>query len=182
MSGVPRARDAELAAETLLAPLGDRWLHTQSVAARARELARAVPAEDRGLLIVTAWLHDLGHSPALRTTGLHQLDGARYIAGAGYPRRLCALVAHHSAATFEAEECGLLADLSEWSREESPVADALWMADMTTGPGGEYIAYPERLDEILHRYEPDSAVSRAMRRARPSIESAISRTRSRLAS
>ncbi|HTF50233.1 MAG TPA: hypothetical protein VK735_22575 [Pseudonocardia sp.] len=89
------------------------------------------------MLVVAAWWHDLGYAPALHVTGLHQLDGARYLAGQGYPQRLCALVAHHSAATFEAEERGLLAELNEWPREESPLADALWAADMTTGPAGE---------------------------------------------
>jgi len=29
------------------------------------------------------------------------------------------------------------------------VADALWTADMTTGPDGEELAYGERLSEIL---------------------------------
>jgi hypothetical protein len=54
------------------------------------------------------------------------------------------------------------------------------MADMTTGPRGEDLDYPDRLDEILRRYSPDSVVARAMTRARPEIEAAISRTRARL--
>jgi hypothetical protein len=57
------------------------------------------------------------------------------------------------------------------------VADALWMADMTTGPRGERFDYPTRLEEILQRYEPDSVVARAMTRA-----AAIRRTEARLAS
>jgi putative nucleotidyltransferase with HDIG domain len=165
----------------LLSSLADRWQHTRSVAARAEELAAAVPVCDRGLLVVAAWWHDLGYSPALRVTGLHQLDGARYLAEAGYPARLCALVAHHSAATAEAEERGLLAELNEWPREETAVSDALWTADMTTGPRGERVDYPTRLAEILERYDADSPVARAMRRARPMIEAAISRTEARLA-
>ena len=42
-----------------------------------------------------------------------------------------------------------------WPREESPVADALWTADMTTGPRGEELTYDERLSEILTRYQLD---------------------------
>lgn len=155
-------------------------MHTQRVAARAETLVPAVSEEDRQLLVVAAWWHDLGYSPELSSTGLHQLDGARYLTAAGYPERLCALVAHHSAAPFEAEERGMAGVLDEWPREESPVADALWMADMTTGPRGEDLDYPDRLDEILRRYSPDSVVARAMKRARPEIEAAISRTRARL--
>ena len=172
--------EAGVVAEELLSPLGDRWLHTQAVAARAVELSLAVAEDERELLVVAAWCHDLGYAPALHVTGMHQLDGARFLAGQGYPQRLCALVAHHSAATFEAEERGLLAELNEWPREESPLADALWAADMTTGPAGERLGYPHRLDEILDRYAPESAVARAMTRARPLVEAAIARTMGRL--
>jgi hypothetical protein len=61
------------------------------------------------------------------------------------------------------------------------VADALWMADMTTGPRGEELHYDERLSEILNRYKPDSIVGRAMTRAEPAIRAAIERTRKRMA-
>jgi len=47
-----------------------------------------------------------------------------------------------SRATFEAEERGLADELAAWPREESAVADALWMADMTTGPRGEAVDCP----------------------------------------
>jgi hypothetical protein len=173
------AEAAELAQE-LLAPLGDRWRHTQAVAARADELALSVRS-GRELLLVAAWWHDLGYAPELAVTGFHPLDGTRYFAAEGYPQRLCALVAHHSAAMFEAEERGLADELAAWPREESAVSDALWMADMTTGPRGEAVSYPERLAEILDRYGPDSVVGRAMTRARPAIEAAIERTEGRLA-
>jgi len=177
---VPNPGQAAGLAGELLASLGDRWLHTQGVASRAEEYAASVPTDDRELLVVAAWWHDLGYAPKLAHTGFHPLDGARYLAAEGYPERLCALVAHHSAATFEAEERGLLYELSAWPREESAVVDALWAADMTTGPTGEPVAYPERLAEILYRYDEKSPVARAMSRARSDIKTAISRTESRL--
>jgi hypothetical protein len=130
--------------------------------------------------VVSAWWHDLGYADSLRDTGCHQIDGARFLRREGYPERLVALVAHHSAATCEAEERGHLADLEEWPREESPAADALWMADMTTGPRGEELAYSDRLSEILSRYERDSVVGRSMLRAEPAIRAAIDRTRQRM--
>jgi hypothetical protein len=172
--------EARGVADGLLGPLGDRWRHTQAVAARAIELSAAVAEHERDLLVVAAWWHDLGYAPELRTTGMHQLDGARHLASVGYPARLCALVAHHSASTFEAEERGLLAELAAWPREEGPVADALWTADMTTGPAGEQVDYPDRLSEILVRYPPESTVARAMTRAQPVIKAAIDRTLARL--
>ncbi|MPZ65714.1 MAG: HD domain-containing protein [Pseudonocardiaceae bacterium] len=150
------------------------------VAARAAEQVQAVPPGDHELLVVAAWWHDLGYAPGLAATGFHPLDGARYLSHEGYPERLCALVAHHSAATFEAEERGLADELTAWPHEQSAVADALWMADMTAGPRGESIDYPTRLAEIRGRYEPGSVVVRAMSRARPVIEAAIDRTDRRL--
>jgi hypothetical protein len=178
---MPSIAAAEQVARELLEPLGNRWAHTQAVAVRADGLTPAVmPMDDRPLLVVAAWWHDLGYAPALRETGCHQIDGARYLAHEAYPKRLVALVAHHSAATCEAEARGLLADLEVWPREESPVADALWTADMTTGPHGEELAYDERLSEILTRYPRTSIVGRAMQRAEPAIRAAIERTRQRM--
>ncbi|MDD7919680.1 HD domain-containing protein [Actinomycetospora callitridis] len=167
-------------ARDLLAPLGSRYRHTVSVAARAEELTAAVPAVDQELLVVAAWFHDLGYAPELVQTGFHPIDGARYLAARGHSPRLCALVAHHSAATFEAAERGLEAELADWQREEGPVPDALWTADMTTGPEGERFDYAERLSEILARYDQDSIVGRSMSRAQPSIQAAIDRTSRRL--
>ena len=181
MKDLPSRTAAETLAGRLLAPLGNRWRHTRAVAARAEQLASAVPVADKDLLVVAAWFHDLGYAPELALAKFHPLDGARFLAGEGFPSRLCALVAHHSAATFEADERGLLDELAAWPQEDGAVADALWMADMTTGPTGELVDYPDRLDEILSRYEPDSAVARAMSSAKPTIEGAIHRTEQRIA-
>lgn len=168
-------------AHRLLARVGSRYVHSRQVAARAAELAPAVDEEDRDLLVVAAWWHDLGYAPDLVQTGFHPIDGARYLAAQGHAPRLCALVAHHSGATFEAEERGLSAELAEWPREEGPVADALWTADMTTGPRGQSFDYSQRLAEILARYDTDSIVGRAMTRAQPAISAAVERTHARLA-
>ena len=53
------------------------------------------------------------------------------------------------------------------------MADAPWMTDMTTRPGGEELAYDQRLSEILTRYQGDSVVGRAMLRAEPAIRAAM---------
>jgi hypothetical protein len=93
---------------------------------------------------------------------------------------LVALVAHHSAATREATQRGLLPELKVWPRERSPVADTLWTADMTTGPRGEALTHDQRLSEILTRYQPTSIVGRAMLQAEPEIRGAINRTDQRM--
>ncbi|WP_246235943.1 HD domain-containing protein [Streptomyces boluensis] len=61
---------AELA-EPLLPPLGNLWLHTHAVAARAQEASPAVPEGERDLLVAAAWLHDIGYAPELKKTGFH---------------------------------------------------------------------------------------------------------------
>jgi hypothetical protein len=104
------------------------------------------------LPVAAAWLHDIGYAPALATTGLHPLDGARHLEALGVDRRLCCLVAHHSGATFEAEERGYAAELAAFEQEHSPVMDALVYSDMTTGPAGERLAFEARIAEILEGY------------------------------
>ena len=126
---------------TLLADaLPRRWAHVQGVAARARSLAPAVGA-DAGLLEAAAWLHDIGYRPDLATTGLHGLDGARYLRDVEHADpMLCRLVAHHSCAVIEAEERGLAAILRrEFHLPPQSLADALTCCDMTTSPDGEHV-------------------------------------------
>ncbi|MGN9813813.1 HD domain-containing protein [Streptomyces sp. SD11] len=171
---------AELA-ESLLPPLGNRWLHTQAVAARASEVSAAVSTEDRDLLVAAAWLHDIGYAPELRDTGFHPLDGARHLETLSAPARLVHLVAHHSGAVYEAEQRGLTDELAVYEREESPVLDALIYADMTTGPAGQSFDFERRIDEILARYEPGSEVHTAISKAKPYLGAAVARTRARLA-
>ncbi|MGW7674630.1 HD domain-containing protein [Streptomyces sp. NPDC054775] len=171
---------AELA-ESLLPQLGDRWLHTQAVATRAREATASVSKDDRDLLVAAAWLHDIGYAPELRDTGFHPLDGARHLESLGAPVRLVRLVAHHSGAVHEAEQRGLSAELAAYEREDSPVLDALIFADMTTGPAGQSFDFDTRIEEILVRYGPGSDVHTAISKARSYLGAAVERTRRRIA-
>jgi hypothetical protein len=118
-------------------------------------------------MIAAAYLHDIGYAEALRTTGLHPLDGARWLRDHGVDRRVCNLVAHHSAARFEAEERGLRLALQEFDLETGTTMDALDFADMTTGPDGTYVAFDWRVDDILGRYSSTDPVYRAVLRAEP---------------
>jgi hypothetical protein len=52
---------------------------------------------------------------------------------------------------------------------------------MTTGPAGQSFDFDQRIDEILERYEPGSAVHNAISKARPYLGAAVERTRARLA-
>jgi hypothetical protein len=163
-------------ARTLLAEaLPRRWAHVQGVAARARSLAPSV-GRDAGLLEAAAWLHDIGYLPELAATGLHGLDGARYLRDVQHAEpMLCRLVAHHSCAVIEAEERGLARILThEFTPPPQHLADALTFCDMTTSPDGDQVQVTQRLAEIHDRYGSGHLVSRFIRRATPLILEAVS--------
>jgi hypothetical protein len=166
---------AEQLAQVLLQEsLPRRWAHVQGVAARARSLAPVLGA-DAGLLEAAAWLHDIGYAPGLAATGLHALDGARYLRDAQHADALlCRLVAHHSCAIVEAGERGL-ADILGLEFEPAPqvISSVLTFCDMTTSPDGKLVPVEKRLAEIHHRYGPGHLVSRSIQRATPMILRAV---------
>lgn len=172
----------ELAQRALADSLPRRWTHVQAVGQRAAEIADT-PGVDGDVVIAAAWLHDIGYAPELAETGFHPLDGARYLRRLGtVPERVVGLVAHHSCAVLEAEERGLAAELlAGFAREESPTADALWYADMTTGPDGQHFEVGERLDEIRSRYGAEHLVTRFINRAQGELVAAVERTQARVA-
>jgi hypothetical protein len=171
-----------LARELLREPLPRRWAHVQGVAARARGLA-PVLGPDADLLEAAAWLHDVGYAPGLAVTGLHALDGARYLRDAGHADAMvCRLVAHHSCAIIEAGERGL-ADVLTLEFEPAPdaLSSVLTYCDMTTSPDGEPVAIEQRLAEIHDRYGPGHLVSRSIHRATPMILLAVEQVHHRSA-
>ena len=159
-----------------------RWAHVQGVAARARSLAPVLGA-DADLLEAAAWLHDVGYAPDLAVTGLHQLDGARYLRDAqDADTMLCRLVAHHSCAIIEAGERGLADALGpEFDPATQELSDALTYFDMTTSPDGELVPVEQRLAEIQRRYGPGHLVSRSIQRATQMILRAVEQVNDRAA-
>jgi hypothetical protein len=116
-------------------------------------------------------------------TGLHALDGARYLRDVQHADALLRrLAAHHSCAIIEAEERGLADALG---REFEPPPDALGSAltycDMTTSPDGELVPAGRRLAEMHQRYGPGHLVSRSIQRATPIILRAVEQVHGRAA-
>jgi HD domain len=165
-------------AERLLSPLGDRWEHVRAVGERTRSVATILDREDRRYLIAAAYLHDIGYAPDLQQTGLHQLDGARYLRSLG-AERLARLVAHHSEARFEIRLRGFGEELTSYKREESWVSDALTYCDLTTGSSGLPMTFEERVAEVEQRYG-DGEIVDALRQATPYLVGAVERTKDRL--
>jgi hypothetical protein len=179
----PRASWAEPLARALhQQSLPRRWAHVQGVAARARSLAPVLGA-DADLLEAAAWLHDIGYAPGLADTGLHALDGARYLRDTHHAgAMLCRLVAHHSCAIIEAEERGLADALSlEFEPAPHALSSVLTYCDITTSPDGEHVSAERRLAEIQQRYGPGHLVSRSIQRATPMILRAVEQVQDRAA-
>jgi hypothetical protein len=165
-------------AERLLSPLGDRWKHVRAVGECAREVGVILDQEDRRYLVAAAYLHDIGYASGLQRTGLHQLDGARYIRSLG-AERLARLVAHHSEARFEIGLRGFAPELAAYEREQSWVSDALTYCDLTTGPTGLPMTFEDRLTEVEQRYGEGEIVD-ALQQATPYLMGAVERTEDRL--
>jgi putative nucleotidyltransferase with HDIG domain len=170
-----------LARRTLAPVLPRRWVHVQAVAQRAQEAAAVVAADEVELLVAAAVLHDIGYAPALVDTGFHPLDGARYLRRLAAPPRLVNLVAQHSGAAHEARLYGLDSELAAFADEgPTPVRDALWWADQTTGPNGQRLTVHQRLADIARRHGPHSLATRALHTARPERLATVQRTEARL--
>jgi len=171
----------ELARDLLAEALPRRWAHLQGVARQAGRVAIGLSAAG-SVMVAAAWLHDIGYAAALKDTGFHPLDGARYLRCIGMDEEIVRLVAHHSLALLEAAERGLDGELAGEFPPGAPVlTDALCFADMTTSPDGEPVEPGDRLAEIQARYGPGDVVTRFIDRARPDILAAVTRTRERLA-
>ena len=170
---------ANLAERHLATALPRRWAHVQAVANVAESIASIV-GEDGDVLCSAAWLHDMGYASEAKVTGLHSLDGARYLRAIGVDDRLASLVAYHSNAVVEATELGLEQELSrEFESEVSPLSDALWYCDLTTGPDGQRCPVSNRLREVTKRYGPGHVVTRSVQRASTGMIAAVNRTAGR---
>jgi hypothetical protein len=163
-----RARD--LARALLAESIPRRWVHSQGVGRKAESVAHLV-GDDADALVSAAWLHDVGYAPELVATGMHQLDGARYLRDvAAADELVCRLVAHHSCAFIEGRNRGLSEQLaSEFPPVEGLLSDAVTYADMTTSPDGEPIEVEQRLAEIIARYGEGHLVAESIREAGPLI-------------
>lgn len=172
MDQAERARD--LARRLLAGSVPRRWLHSQGVGHKAESVAHLV-GDDSTALVSAAWLHDIGYAPDLVVTGMHQLDGARYLRDVVHADDLiCRLVAGHSYAFIEARNRGLSDQLArEFPPVERLASDAITYADMTTTPDGEPTDVEQRLVEIIARYGDGDLIAESIREASPLIINSV---------
>lgn len=175
------SEEAKALARRLLADeLPRRWAHTQGVAARARSLA-TILGDNSEIVEVAAFLHDIGYSSALSSTGFHPLDGARYLRDVvDADAVLCQLVAHHSGALVEADERGIVQLGEEFAVPDPDLLHALTYCDLTADVNGHQVDFEERLSEILTRYPREHVVHRSVVRSAPALRTAVLEVEQRL--
>lgn len=174
MDGVLKERARRLA-EVRLASLATRLAHVRGVAGAAERLVERIDPLEAESLVAAAWLHDVGYSPSVRSTGCHAIDGAMFVRAQGFPALVVSLVAYHTGAVFEARERGLSTELADFAVPPEFLLDVLTCADMTTGPDGAPVRADDRLSEILSRYSDDDPVHRAITLSGPSLLAAVAR-------
>lgn len=173
------ARAAELAVQILTGD-EERIRHSAGVAARAEALAVGLDGDPTRLLVVAAWLHDVGYAEPTKTLGFHPVDGARHLQKLGCAPVICDLVAHHSGSRFVADVRGLSRHLAPFHYAEDSISDTLAVADQTAGPDGRPMTIDERMADMLRRHGPDSPNARAHPRREPFLRAAATRVASRL--
>jgi putative nucleotidyltransferase with HDIG domain len=175
------ANDARKVAQLLLEDeLPQRWAHTRGVAERARGLARVL-GDEAELVEVAAWLHDIGYASRVSSTGLHSLDGARYLRlTLEASEVVCQLVAHHTCAAIEADERGFSSLTEEFAAPPSQLLEALTFCDLTSSVDGAPTTAENRLAEILTRYPEDHVVHRSISRSMPVLKAAVRHVDQRL--
>ena len=85
---------SSLYADLLSVLTEDRRAHSMAIGRKAALVAERLVPWMRSDLIAAANLHDIGYGHVV--SGFHPLDGARFLAGAGFSTTVCHLVAHHS--------------------------------------------------------------------------------------
>lgn len=172
-----------MAEEQLSGPLPGRWRHVRGVIAKARAVAGALalPADERDVLVAAAALHDIGLAPDITATKASFLDGARWLAAQGAPKRLVDLVAHCVCGQVEAALQGHEAEYAGFTDERSPTRDALWYCCLTTGADGTPVSVTDRIAAWATTYADDDVITRYAVLARHDLLTAVARTEDRLA-
>jgi len=165
---------ARALATASLTTLPSRRAHVQGVAAAAARVAQLIEPDHAEELIAAAWMHDIGYSPDLVSTGFHPIDGAAAARSQGFSDLIVGLIAHHTGAAYEAEQRGLVDELDAYPVPPRHLLDIITFADMTTSPTGAPIEPEDRIAEIFSRYTA-GPVFDAVTRSAPELIAAARR-------
>jgi hypothetical protein len=174
--------DAAVVASQLLRGVASRFAHSAMVAQQADRVGHLVGRRWGSAPTEAAWLHDVGYSRKLVSTGFHPLDGARWLRDHGWPIETCRLVAWHTAAEVEAQLRAMDENLGGEFEPPLPIAAAaLTWSDLTSSATGERCTVDCRLADILRRSAADSVVYRATIASLPALREAANEIESLLA-
>jgi hypothetical protein len=184
LNGVPSPAEAATMLSEVLPARSHRLAHSLAVGRKAETIADMLEPERAGLLVAAAYLPDVGYAEVAAGTGMHQLDGARYLRELGCDDSLCRLVAHHTFARIEARNKDLGGVLeAEFPLPDGDLADLLDLVtfcDLTTSSDGAPVTVAARLAGIFERYAPEHVVSVTMREAEPLARDVVERVQLRL--
>lgn len=184
LSGVPSPAEAVSALRQALPAGSHRLAHSLTVGRKAEAIAEVLAPEHTGLVAAAAYLHDIGYAEDAVRTGMHQLDGARYLHRLGTEGRLCRLVAHHTFARVEARNKNLdgvlMAEFPPPDGALLGLLDLVTFCDLTTSNTGEPVTVEARLTGIFERYAPQHVVAVTMREAEPLARDVVERVQRQL--
>jgi hypothetical protein len=173
--------NAACLADRLLQDVGTRSAHSARVAHQVDRVGHLLDGQWRDAIAEAAWLHDVGYSQRVASTGFHSLDAARWLRDRDWPDETCRMVAWHTAASAEGTLRGLDEHLAaEFDPPPPLAAAALTWADLTSSPGGERWSAARRIPDILWRHPRGSIVHRAIVAALPDLWDAARRIESQL--
>jgi hypothetical protein len=146
-------------ATRLRGEVGTRLPHTRAVARQASMVSELLQDRWSRAIVDAAWLHDIGHRPAV----VPSTRSCPIVARRGFSEETCCLMAWHTGAIHEARERWLGDQLrAEFAAPATSALDALTWADLTSCPSGDLVSPDVRLEEILDGSGPGSAVRAVM--------------------
>lgn len=145
---------------------GNRLKHTLTVAEQAKKLAEVANLnnEERNLLVMTAYLHDVGYSDKIKFCDFHPLDGSYYLGANGWYNEIRLLTLHHTYAIglVETVRTDLLGEyhnpVNALPEHLTKLYQLLLLADMTSDGSGNVVSIEERVKDIGNRYSLDNPI------------------------
>lgn len=159
----------------------NRYLHILGVVDEMRILLKDIDANEKkkGELILAAFLHDIGYSEKLKTTGFHPMDGAMFCYRNKLPKRIVSSVMFHSGAYYDAKRMNhnvksfYEAYENTLTKKEKLYIDLITFCDLHRSPKGEKVTFNERMNEIKARYGEKHSVYTSMEDKRLYFEELI---------
>lgn len=132
-------RYSQECARTLLAEhVPAAWARSQRAAHQADTAVKALDRPRGEFMIAAAWLHAVGQSPSVSSTGFAPVDGAVHLLAEGWPTPVVNLVAHQGQARLIApaydatESLALFERIQGWPSDILDHSIVMGLSDGTT--------------------------------------------------